>query len=84
MLKFAELITSDGEEGVKKDASRWGRDVMIEERRRRRECVLDRTEGILDGGGGGVNIGLVGVPNFRPVGGDDTGGDGSVSVVGVV
>jgi len=35
VLKFTELITSDGEEGVEDETSRWGRDVLVEEGRRR-------------------------------------------------
>ena len=36
VLKCVELVTSDGEEGVEEETSRWGRDVLVEERRRRR------------------------------------------------
>jgi len=84
VLEVVELTMSDGEEGVKKDTGRWGRDVVIEKRRRRREYVLIRMEGVLDGGSRGIDVGLIGVPYFRPVGGGNTGGDGSVGVVRVV
>ncbi len=57
---------------------------MVEERRRRRELVLTGVEHVLDGGGGGVNIGLVGETYFRPVWEGNTGGDGGVGVGGVV
>ena len=33
MLKVVELVASDGEEGVEKEAGRWGRDVVVEEGR---------------------------------------------------
>jgi len=59
LLKLLKLIASDGEEGVEEDTGRWGRDVMVEERRRRRECVLDRMEGMLDGEGRVVEVDLV-------------------------
>jgi len=35
VLKFMELVTSDSEERVEEEAGRWGRDVLVEERRRR-------------------------------------------------
>jgi len=60
VLKVVELVTSDSEEGVEEDTGRWGRDVMVEERRRRRECVLNRTEGVLDGEVRVVDVDLVG------------------------
>src|SRR6266581_818173 len=84
MLKVMELVTSDGEEGVEEDTGRWGRNIVVEERRRRREYVLTRVEHVLDGGGGGINIGLVGKTYFGPVWGGDTGGDSGVSIGRVV
>jgi len=84
MLKVMELVTSDGEEGIEEDTSWWGRDVVVEERRRRREYVLTGMERVLDGGGRGVEVGLVGETYFRPGRGGDTGGDSSVGVGGVV
>ncbi len=38
----------------------------------------------VDGGGGGVDVGLVGETYFRPSGRGDGGGDGGVGVGGVV
>ena len=38
----------------------------------------------VDGGGGGVDVGLVGESYFRPGGRGDGGGDGGVGVGGVV
>jgi len=76
VLKVVELVTSDGEEGVEEDTGRWGGDIVVEERRRRRECVLDRTEGVLDGKVRVVDIDLVGQSNFGPTG---RGGDGGSS-----
>jgi len=35
VLKCVELIAGDGEEGVEEETCRWGRDVLVEERRRR-------------------------------------------------
>src|SRR6266705_1610716 len=35
VLKVVELVASDGEEGVEEEAGRWGRDVVVEEGRRR-------------------------------------------------
>jgi len=89
VLKVVELVTSDCEEGIEKETSRWGRDVMVEERRRRRECVLTGVEHILDGGSGGIEVGLVGETYFRPGGGGNGGGgngggDGGVGVGRVV
>jgi len=60
VLKVVELITSDGEEGVEEETGGWGGDVLVEERRWRREYVFDGLEGVLDGEGGGVEVGLVG------------------------
>jgi len=57
VLNVVELITSDGEERAKKEAGRWGRDVLIKERRRWGRHLLEVS---VDGGGGGVNVGLVG------------------------
>jgi len=34
VLKFVELVVSDGEEGVEEETGRWGGDVLVEERRR--------------------------------------------------
>jgi len=52
-----ELVTSDGEEGVEEETSRWGRDVVVKERRRRRRYLLEVS---VDSGCGGVDVGLVG------------------------
>jgi len=57
VLKVVELITSDGEEGVEDETSRWGRDVLVEEGRRRGRHLLEVS---VDGSGGGVDVGLVG------------------------
>ena len=84
MLKFVELIASDSEKGVKEDTGRWGRNVVVEERRRRREYGLTGVEHVLDSVGGGVEVGLIGKFYFRPVGGGDTGGDSGVGVGGIV
>ena len=81
VLKFVELVTSDGEEGVEKEAGWWGGDVVIEEGRRRGRYLLEVS---VDGGGGGVDVGLVGKTYFRPGGRGDGGGDSGISVGGVV
>ena len=57
VLKRVELVTSDGEEGVEEETGGWGRDVVVEERRRRRRYLLEVS---VDGGCGGVDVGLVG------------------------
>jgi len=41
VLKLVELVASDGEEGVKEELGRWGRDVVVEERRRRGRHLLN-------------------------------------------
>ena len=81
VLKVVELLASDGEEGAKEEAGRWGRDVVVEEGRRWGRYLLEMS---VDGGGGGVDVGLVGETYFRPGGGGDGGGDGGVGVGGVV
>jgi len=60
VLNFVELGASNSEEGVEKEASRWGRDVMVEERRGWGKNILTREERLLDGGGRGIEVGLVG------------------------
>ena len=35
VLKFVKLVASDGEEGVEEETGGWGRDVLVEKRRRR-------------------------------------------------
>jgi len=84
VLNVVELVASDGEEGFEEEAGRWGGDIVVEERRSRGENVLTGVERVLDGGGGGVKVGLVGLTYFRPGGGGDGGGDSGVSVGGVV
>src|SRR6266581_945081 len=79
-----ELVMSNSEEGVEEEARRWGRDVVVEERRGWRENFLTSEERLLDGGSGGVDVGLVGKTYFRPGGRGDGGGDGSVGIGGVV
>src|SRR6266581_7834824 len=81
VLKIVELVASDGEEGVEEEASRRGRDVVVEEGRRWGRYLLEVS---VNGGGGGVDVGLVGETYFRPGGGGDGGGDGGVGVGGVV
>jgi len=60
VLKFVELVVSDSEEGVVEDTGRWGRDVVVEERRRRREYILTGVECMLDGEGGIADVDLIG------------------------
>ena len=84
MLNSMELVMSNSEEGVEEEARRWGRDVVVEERRGWRENFLTSEECLLDGGSGGVKVGLVGKTYFRPGRGGDGGGDGSVGIGGVV
>jgi len=48
VLKFLKLVASDSEEGIEEDTGRWGRDVMVEKRRRRREDILAWEECVLD------------------------------------
>ena len=60
VLKVVELGVSDGEEGFEKEAGRWGRDIVVEERRGRGENVLTGEERMLDGSSGGIEVGLVG------------------------
>src|SRR5712691_8576612 len=76
-----ELVTSDGEEGAEEEAGRRGGDVVVEEGRRRGRDLLEVS---VDGGGGGVDVGLVGETYFRPGGRGNGGGDGGVGVGGVV
>jgi len=60
VLNFMELGASDGEEGVEEEACWWSRNVVVEERRGRGENVLVGAEHVLDGGVGGIEVGLVG------------------------
>src|SRR6266705_2075607 len=73
VLKVVELLASDGEEGAEEEAGRRGGDVVVEERRRQGRYLLEVS---VDGGGGGVDVGLVGKTYFRPSGGGDGGGGG--------
>jgi len=57
VLKVVELVTSNGEEGVVEEICRWGRDIVVEERRRRGQYLLKVS---VDGSVGGVDVGLVG------------------------
>jgi len=57
VLKCVELVASDGEEGVEEETGGWGRDILVEERRRWGRYLLEKS---IDGGGRGVDIGLVG------------------------
>jgi len=57
VLKFVELVTSNGEEGVEEETGRWGRDVLVEERRRQGRHLLDVS---VDDSGRCVDVGLVG------------------------
>jgi len=54
-----ELGASDSEEGFEEEASGWSGDVVVEERRCWGENVLTREECVLDGGSGGIDVGLV-------------------------
>src|SRR6266704_3462105 len=81
VLKVVELVTSDGKERAEEEAGRRGGDVVVEERRRRGRYLLEVS---VDGGGGCVDVGLVGETYFRPSGRGDGGGDGSVGVGRVV
>jgi len=81
VLKIVELVASDGEEGAEEEAGRRGGDVVVEERRRRGRYLLEVS---VDGGGGGVDVGLVGKTYFRPGRRGDGGRDGGVGVGGVV
>ena len=57
VLKLVELVMSNGEEGLVKEVGRWGRDVLVEEGRGQRRYLLEVS---VDGGSGGVDVGLVG------------------------
>jgi len=57
VLKFMELVASNGEEGVEEETGGWGWDVVVEERRRRGRYLLEVS---VDSGGRGVDVGLVG------------------------
>src|SRR5712691_10130107 len=81
VLKIVELVTSDGEEGAKEEADGRGGDVLVEEGRWRGRYLLEVS---VDGGGGGVDVGLVGKTYFRPGRRGDGGRDGGVGVGGVV
>jgi len=81
VLKVVELITSNSEEGVEEEAGGRGRDIVVEEGRRQGRYLLKVS---VDGGVGGVDVGLVGKTYFRPGRGGDRGGDGSVGVGRVV
>jgi len=58
MLKFVELVASNSEEGVEEETGGWGRDILVEERRRRGRYLPG--ESVVDSGGRGVKVGLVG------------------------
>jgi len=79
VLNVMELVASDSEEGFEEEAGRWGRDVMIEERRGWGENILTGEECLLDSSGGGVEVGLVGKTYFGP----SRRGDGGDSGVGI-
>jgi len=57
VLKRVELVASNGEEGVEEETGGWGRDVLVEERRRWGRYLLEVS---IDGSGRGVDVGLVG------------------------
>jgi len=79
VLKVVKLVACDDEEGVEEEACWRSRDVMVEEWRSRREDVLAWLECMLDGLGGGVDIGLIFKSDVRPVwGSGDGGGSGAV------
>jgi len=59
VLKFVELVTSDGDKGVEEEASRWGGYVLVEERRRRREYILFWEKCVLDCEGRVIDVDLV-------------------------
>jgi len=79
VLNVVELVASDSEKGIKEEAGWWGRDVVVEERRSWGENVLTWEEHVLigsgrvvecalNGGSGGVEVGLVGETYFGPSG----------------
>src|SRR6266581_196489 len=70
VLKVVELAASNEEEGVEEEAGGRGGGVVVEERRRRGRYLLKVS---VDGGGGGVDVGLVGKTYFGP----GRGGDGT-------
>jgi len=59
VLNFMELSASDSEEGFKEEAGRWGRHIVVEKGRCQRENILTWEECVLDGGSGGIDVGLV-------------------------
>jgi len=54
-----ELVTSNSEKGVEEDTCRWDGNVIVEERRRRREYILTGEERLLEGEGGVVDVDLI-------------------------
>ena len=82
VLKVVEFAVRDDKEGVKEEACWQSRDVVVEEWGSRGENVLTWVERMLDGLGGGIDVGLVFEPDVRPArGSGDGGGSGAGSRV---
>ena len=82
MLKVVEFVAHNDEEGVEEEACWRRRGVVVEEWRSRGENVLTWLERLLNGLGGGVDVGLVFKSDVGPAGGSgDGGGHGAVGWV---
>ena len=82
MLKVVEFSACDDEERVEEEACWWSRDVVVEEWGSRGENILTWVERVLDGLGGGINVGLVFEPDVGPAwGSGDRGRGGAVGRV---
>ena len=77
MLKVVELAACDDKEGVEEEACWWSRDVVVEEWRSWGENVLTWLECVLNGLGGGVDVGLVFKSDVGPAWGSGDGGGSS-------
>jgi len=82
VLKVMEFAAYDYEEGVEEEACWQSRDVMVEEWGSQGENVLTRLERVLNGLGGGVDVGLIFKSDVGLAwGSGDGGGSGAVGRV---
>jgi len=78
VLDVVEFLACDDEEGFEEEACWWSRDVVVEEWGSWGENVLTWVEHVLNGLGGGVDVGLVLEPDVGPAwGSGDRGGSGA-------
>ena len=76
MLKVVEFAACDDKEGVEEEACWWSRDVVVEEWGSRGENILTWVERVLNGLGGGVDVGLIFKSDVGPAWGSGDGGGG--------